>query len=146
MRRSARMLAWAFAGLLGGCAATGPRVPAPDGPISLDGRCEQTEEDGFRERARLLVVANEVKALSWQLWAARTGSCQFELDDFRQTRTVGSIELAERNGSSCRLLVWQVPARVTLAHAGCERRCTAGIYEEAWPVMFDPGTGGCATR
>jgi hypothetical protein len=31
-----------------------------------------------------------------------------------------------------------------MAHAGCQRRCSAGIYEQAWPVMFDPRTGTCA--
>ncbi|MCA3179513.1 MAG: hypothetical protein INH05_12135, partial [Burkholderiales bacterium] len=104
------------------------------------------EEDGFREDATLTVRDNRVDALSWQLWVGRRGSCRFELQDFRQVRSRPSIELAARDGSACKLMIWQQPQRVTLAHAGCEARCTPGIYEEAWPVMFDPGTGACATR
>ncbi|MCY1293890.1 hypothetical protein D9M70_431630 [compost metagenome] len=46
--------------------------------------------------------------------------------------------------SGCKLMVWQDPRRVTLAHANCQQRCTPGIYEQAWPVMFEPGSGGCA--
>ena len=54
------------------------------------------------------------------------------------------VELTARDGSGCRLFVWQEPGRVTLAHAQCENRCTGDIYDEAWPVSFDPATGGCA--
>lgn len=147
--RSARWLL-AFGLLwLAGCAMLPggrPGAPAPiaDRPIELDGRCAQTEEDGFRERATLKVRDNVVQSLSWQLWVGNRGSCSFEQAEFRQTQRRPHIELAARDGSGCRLMVWQDPRRVTLAHAGCARRCTAGIYEQAMPVMFDPATGGCA--
>ena len=113
-------------------------------PITIDARCAQREEDGFREDARLHVSDNEVRAIDWQLWVGDRGSCRFALADFRQVRTKPQVELAARDGSGCRLFVWQEPGRVTLAHAQCEDRCTAGIYDEAWPVSFDPATGGCA--
>lgn len=131
--------------VLPGCAETRPK-PIADRAIHLDGRCAQTEEDGFREEARLLVRDSRVDALSWQLWVGRRGACRFDLEDFRQTRSRPSIELAARDGSACRLMVWQDPRRVTLAHAQCEARCSPGVYEEAWPVMFEPRTGRCATR
>jgi hypothetical protein len=131
--------------VVAGCG--GPRgTPIADRPIDLVGKCAMTEEDGFREDARLVVRDNRVDELSWQLWVGRRGSCRFELAEFRQTRSRPSIELVARDGSQCRLMVWQEPRRVTLAHAGCEARCTAGIYEEAWPVMFEPRGGGCATE
>lgn len=121
-----------------------PATPIADRPIHLAGRCAQTEEDGFREQATLTVRDNVVQALSWSLWVGTRGSCSFEQSDFRQTRLRPHVELAARDGSGCRLMIWQEPRRVTLAHAGCERRCTPGIYEQAMPVMFDPATGGCA--
>ncbi|WP_042591827.1 hypothetical protein, partial [Ralstonia solanacearum] len=111
--------------------------------IDLSGYCSQTEEDGFREQATLTVADNNVSALQWQLWVGRRGSCRFDLSTFQQTKRRPSIELSERN-SSCKLMVWQDPRRVTLAHANCEAHCTPGIYEQAWPVMFDPQTGQCA--
>nr|WP_261634728.1 hypothetical protein [Cupriavidus gilardii] len=128
-------------------AATSP--PAPPTPIAarvieLAGYCSRTEEDGFREEARMRVASNEVQALSWKLWVSRRGSCAFDLADFRQTRKAPHIELQARDDSGCKLMVWQDPRRVTLAHANCQQRCTPGIYEEAWPVMFDPGNGMCA--
>lgn len=129
------------------CASTPPARPVmSDRPITLHGQCSITEEDGFREQARLRVVNNRIEALSWQLWVGSRGGCRFELADFRQVRERPSIELVERSGGACRLLVWQSDARITLAHAGCEQQCAPGIYEEAWPVMFDPRTGDCATR
>jgi hypothetical protein len=133
---------------LAGCASGGGPRPEPiaDRAIDLAGRCAQTEEDGFREDASLVVRANRVEALRWELWVGRRGSCRFELAEFTQVRSRPSIELAARDGSACKLMVWQAPRRVTLAHAGCEARCTAGVYEEAWPVMFEPRDGGCATR
>lgn len=121
-----------------------PSAPIADRKIDLNGQCAQTEDDGFRERATLRVRDNLVQALSWQLWVGRRGSCSFEQADFTQTRRRPHIELAARDGSGCRLQIWQDPRRVTLAHVGCERRCTPGIYDQAWPVMFDPVTGGCA--
>ncbi len=148
--RRASSAAFAGAALVAALVAAGcggPRpTPIADRPIDLSGRCVQTEEDGFREDARLLVRDNAVEALSWRLWVGARGSCRFELQDFRQVRSRPSIELAARDGSACRLMVWQEPRRVTLAHAGCQSRCTPGIYEEAWPVMFEPTTGGCATQ
>ena len=117
--------------------------PIADRTISVNGYCSQTEEDGFREQATLTVDNNNVSALQWQLWVGRRGSCQFDLSTFQQTKRRPSIELRERNGS-CTLMVWQDPRRVTLAHANCEAHCTPGIYEEAWPVRFDPQTGQCA--
>jgi len=137
--------ALAAALLLAACGGGRP-TPIPDRPIDLAGYCAQTEEDGFREQARLTVRDNRVDELSWQIWVGRRGSCRFELAEFRQVRSRPSIELAARDGGSCRLMVWQDPRRVTLAHAGCENRCTPDVYEEAWPVMFEPGTGACATR
>jgi len=134
---------------LAGCASGGGGArpePIADRAIDLAGRCAQTEEDGFREDASLVVRANRVEALRWELWVGRRGSCRFELAEFTQVRSRPSIELAARDGSACKLMVWQEPRRVTLAHAGCEARCTGGIYEEAWPVMFEPRDGGCATR
>lgn len=123
--------------------------PAPPPPIAarvieLAGYCSRTEEDGFREEARMRVTSNEVQTLSWKLWVSRRGSCTFDLADFRQTRKAPHIELLARDDSGCKLMVWQDPRRVTLAHANCQKRCTPGIYEEAWPVMFDPGNGMCA--
>jgi hypothetical protein len=122
----------------------GRPAPIPDRRIDLDGRCAQTEEDGYREDASLRVRDNEVQSLSWQLWVGRKGSCRFEQGEFRQTRSRPHIEMTARDGSGCRLMVWQDPRRVTLAHADCQKRCTAGIYEQAWPVMFDPASGACA--
>ena len=148
LRRWRALLALGLA-VLAGCslAPGGPSRPAPpiaDRPIQLAGRCAQTEEDGFREQATLTVRDNVVQALSWRLWVGNRGSCSFDHSEFRQTRLRPHVELAARDGSGCRLMIWQEPRRVTLAHAGCERRCTPGIYEQAMPVMFDPATGGCA--
>jgi hypothetical protein len=82
--------------------------------------------------------------MSWQLWVGRRGSCRFEHADFRQVRSRPHIELLARDGSGCKLMVWQDPRRITLAHAGCQRRWSGGIYDQAWPVMFDPRSGACA--
>jgi hypothetical protein len=120
------------------------RRPVPDRTIDLDARCAQSEDDGFREEASLRVRDSQVQAFSWQLWVGRRGSCRFDLADFRQVRSRPHIELLARDGSGCKLMVWQDPRRITMAHAGCQRRCSAGIYEQAWPVMFDPRTGACA--
>jgi hypothetical protein len=142
-------LAWIVLGaaLLSSCIPL-PRfgarpTPIADRAINLNGNCQQAEEDGFREDAQLLVRDNNVQALSWQLWVGRRGSCRFNLAEFRQTQRRPHAELRANDGSGCKLMVWQDPRRITLAHAGCEQRCTPGVYEEAWPAMFDERTGGC---
>ncbi len=119
-------------------------APIADRPITVVGSCSQTEEDGFREQAQLKVENNVVSNLSWQLWVGKRGQCKFEGAEFTQTKERPHIELSAKDGSGCRLLIWQTPQRITLAHNGCEKRCTPGIYEDAWPVMFHPKTGACA--
>ena len=150
MHGLARIAALALVVLTAGCApwsrpSSDLRAsPLPDRPIDLAGRCEQTEEDGFTERALLEIRNSQVQALSWRIEVGHRGSCRFELSDFRQVRSRPSIELAERGAGACKLMVWQVPERVTLAHADCERYCTPGIADQAWPVMFDSRSGACA--
>jgi hypothetical protein len=149
--RIGRCRAWIVIALLssilagcGGIPGPGRPTPIADRPISLNGRCMQTEEDGYRENAVLQVRDNEVQALSWQLFVGKRGSCRFEQSDFQQTKRRPHIELMARDGGGCKLMIWQDQRRITLAHAGCERRCTGGIYDQAWPVMFDPASGACA--
>lgn len=143
----AAALASAGCGLMPGSGifSGGRPTPIADREIELVGRCAQTEEDGFRERAELVVRDNRVEALSWEITVGRRGSCRFEQADFEQTKRRPHIELAARDGSGCRLLVWQDSRRITLAHANCANRCVPrGIDDQAWPVMFDPRTGACA--
>jgi hypothetical protein len=142
-----RLLALAAGLLLGACSMTpgGSRpTPIADRPIDLNGACAQSDADGFREQATLQVRDNAVQSMSWQLWVGKRGSCRFEHGEFRQTKWRPHIEMVARDGSGCRLLVWQDSRRITLAHNGCERYCTPGVYEQAWPVMFDPRSGACA--
>ncbi len=145
-RSAAAILAVAFllasCGLPGGMSGAG-RVP-DSGPITLLGSCSQADDDGFREQAQLDVRDSDVIALDWQIWVGRKGSCRFDLGAFQQTRSRPHIELQARDRSGCKLLLYQDPRRVTLAHAGCERQCTNGVSDQAWPVMFDPRSGGCA--
>ncbi|AQV92363.1 hypothetical protein BJN34_00455 [Cupriavidus necator] len=144
---AAAALAAAVAGCIplpGGLGRPAPPAPIASRDIDLAGDCRRTEEDGFREDAQLRVSSNSVQQLSWKLWVGKRGSCSFNLADFRQVQKKPHIELRANDGSACKLMVWQDPRRVTLAHANCQQRCTPGIYEEAWPVMFEPGTGACA--
>lgn len=119
-------------------------TPIADKPINIAGQCSQTEEDGFREQAKLDVQGNEVKALDWKMWIGKRGSCSFDGSEFTQTQSRPHIELLAKDGSQCKLMIWQSPDRVTLAHANCQKRCSPGVYDDAWPVMFHPKTGVCA--
>jgi hypothetical protein len=119
-------------------------TPIPARVITIAANCSRTEEDGFREDAHMLVADNNVKSLSWKLWAGRHGSCTFNLADFKQTRQSPHIELSDTDGSACKLMVWQDPSHISLAHANCQRHCTAGAYDHAYPVMFDATSGHCA--
>ncbi|MGO4813766.1 hypothetical protein AB4156_29950 [Cupriavidus sp. 2MCAB6] len=157
---------WLFVAALTACTVTLPPAPpaarAPGPPaappavvrerptpivprdIDISANCQRTEEDGFREDAHMQVVSNDVRSLSWKLWVGRRGSCHFDLAEFRQVRKTPHIELRAIDDSGCTLMVWQDPRRVTLAHAHCEQHCTPGIYEQAWPVLFNPRSGTCA--
>ncbi len=119
-------------------------TPIAPREINLAGECRRTEEDGFREEALVRVTHNDVQSLTWRLWVGRRGSCRFDLSQFKQVQQKPHIELRARDGGGCVLMVWQDPRRITLAHARCEKYCTPGIYEQAWPVLFDPKSGACA--
>ena len=139
------LAALAGCGIGGGAAPGAGRTPIADQRIELAGRCNQVDVDGFGENAVLDVRNNQVTALRWTIKVGKRGTCTFNGDDFRQVKSRPHIELVARYGSGCKLMVWQDPRRVTLGHAGCERWCSPRtIYDKAWPVMFDPRTGGCA--
>ncbi|MDO4681300.1 MAG: hypothetical protein Q4B17_00730 [Lautropia sp.] len=128
------------------------KKPAPVATPALknfSGQCRQVEEDGFAENARLNIVNGQVRALDWHIKVKRKGQCQFNLHDFQQTRQAPHIELkalGRGRRAACKLMVYQESRRVTLAHNGCEAFCSkADLAEEAWPVMFNPRTGGCAS-
>jgi hypothetical protein len=138
-------LALVMASLLAACAGLPGQAPIAERGIDLDGNCSQRDDDGFQEQARLKVRGNQVEALSWRIVVGRRGECRFELPAFRQVRSRPHIELAARDGSACRLMVWRDERRITLAHANCAASGQPrGIDDEAWPAMFDPRTGGCA--
>jgi hypothetical protein len=143
--RRARLAAGlAVLAVLAACSGA-QKTPVPaSGPLTLQGSCSQADDDGFREQARLDVQRDAVRALDWQIWVGRKGTCSFRLDEFRQTMSRPHIELQALDRSGCKLVLYQDPRRVTLGHAGCNQRCTNGVHEEAWPVMFDPRSGGCA--
>ena len=141
------ILAASLAAVVAGCIqlpTIGKPTPIASRDIDIAGDCRRTEEDGYREDAQLRVSDNSVQQLSWKLWVGKRGSCTFNLADFRQVQKKPHIELHANDGSGCKLMVWQDPRRITLAHANCAQRCTPGIYERTWPVMFEPGTGACA--
>jgi len=118
-------------------------APRGDG-LNLVGRCAQREVDGFAEDASLQLTRGEVRELNWSITIGKRGSCQFRGEEFRQTKTSPTVEMLARDGSGCKLMVWGDPRRITLAHAGCAKFCSPGVYDQAWPVMFDPRTGRCA--
>ncbi len=153
-RMKARLVLMGLAAALAaGCGTVGDLVgigggrstPIVDRPIELAGRCSQSDVDGFGEDAVLDVDDNRVTALRWTIRVGKRGSCTFHGEDFRQVKSHPHIELVSRDGAGCKLMIWQDPRRVTLGHTGCERWCSPrAIYDKAWPVMFDPRTGGCA--
>lgn len=123
----------------------GRRGPHSNTRIELAGRCNQVDVDGFGENAILDVRNNTVTALNWTIKVGKRGTCSFRGTDFHQTRSRPHIELVARDGSGCKLMIWQEARRITLGHAGCERWCSPrSIADDAFPVMFDPRTGGCA--
>ena len=110
------------------------------------GTCQQTDIDGFGENATLRVAGGQVQQLDWHVKVGKRGQCHFNLRDFRQTKNAPHIELLSRSRGACKLLIYQDARRVTLAHANCQSFCTPrSVAEEAWPVMFNPQTGRCAS-
>ncbi len=115
------------------------------GTINLVGNCDQREVDGFEESAQVVVENSQIIDLTWKMKIGRKGSCKFEGAKFRQTRIKPSITLEAIDGSGCKLLMWSDPRRITLAHSNCAKYCSPKkVYDKAWPVMFDPNSGGCA--
>ena len=110
----------------------------PSGAISINGQCKQTERDGYAEDATVKVSRGTVTELKWKITVPKRGTCRFNASQFKQTKTSPTVELLARNGSGCKLLMWSDVRRVTLAHAGCAKFCTRGVYDKAWPVMFNP--------
>lgn len=138
------VLYFGLIGLTVGCGSSVGLRPIADRPITLDARCEGRGQTGLAESSRLKVTASRVEALTWRIDGSSRGRCEFELADFDQRRARPHIELAARDGSGCRLMIWRDPRHITLSHAGCERVCPSALLSDALPILFDPARGGCA--
>src|SRR5690606_25658789 len=117
--RARALLACLALAVLAGCGIVGDRsgvgrgaTPIADQRIELAGRCSQQDVDGFGENAVLDVTNNQVTALRWTIRVGKRGTCTFNGDDFRQVKSRPHIELLARDGSGCKLMVWQDPRRV----------------------------------
>jgi hypothetical protein len=81
--RPARVAALLLGTLVGACTMLPSASPTRDTftrpppiaarVITLDAHCEQTEDDGFRELARLRIDRDVVQSLSWELWVGKRG-------------------------------------------------------------------------
>lgn len=94
-------------------------------------------------QADLEVRDGEVRYLRARLAEPHGGSCEFSLNDFRQTRRSPSIELQGRD-SPCILLLWEQGPQVVLAYRACERHCTPpATAGNVLPILFDRRVGRC---
>ena len=133
--------------------ATPPAPPAPRAgrprramaarPIDLTMRCAARDERRHTVQADVDVRAGQVRYLRARVAQPR-GACEFALPDFEQTRVLPSIELLARDGSGCRLLMWEQGPQVVLGYDNCAAYCAPQtVFSDALPILFDLRVGRC---
>ncbi|KAA3653116.1 MAG: hypothetical protein DWQ11_09245 [Proteobacteria bacterium] len=134
-------------------AATPPAPPAPRSgrprramsaePIELAMRCAARDERRHTVQADVEVRDGRVRYLRARVAQPR-GACEFALPDFEQTRVLPSIELLARDGSGCRLLLWEQGPQVVLGYDNCAQYCQPQtVFSDALPILFDLRVGRC---
>ncbi len=110
--------------------------------VTLNGACEQREDDGYYDNISINVVDNTVQSLDW-IANPRQGKCQFKLEDFKQVATQPQPDLQSLRDKRCHIYVWQDTRFVTVAtNNNCQSICSAS--KNILPVLLDQSTGSCS--
>lgn len=117
--------------------------PLPVRPLNVKTECSFRDETGYSGLLRLEVAEARVHAFEARVEVPRRGSCRFALRDFRQTRELPAVELAQKRGR-CIVRVWEQGERVTVAFQECEKMCTGSAHLGLWPILADRRDGSCA--
>lgn len=118
-------------------------IPTRPGGLSIHADCNARNETGYIESIKLAVNGGQVDLLEAKINIPRHGSCQFDLADFRQTRTAPHVELQSHSGTACTVRMWEQGDRFTVAFSDCQDKCTRGAFDYVWPVELDSKTGTC---
>ncbi len=130
--------------ILSACAILeGTPPPIPLRPLAARVDCSYHDETNTRGTLKLDVASARVRSFDARIDYPQHGVCHFALKDFRQTREMPSIELTQINGT-CRVLMWEQGARVTVGFQQCEAMCTGSAHDQLLPMIYDRGDGSCA--
>lgn len=118
-------------------------TPNPTRPLNVTSNCRFRDESGYSGTLNLTVENARVQAFSAAVTIPRRGSCRFDLRNFRQTRSLPTIELSHQR-EACTVRFWEQAERVTVAFDNCRKMCTGEAWDYLWPILADRSNGSCA--
>jgi hypothetical protein len=117
--------------------------PIPTRPLSARADCSFRDEMGYAGRLELDVDKAEVRRFNARVDIPRRGSCQFALENFRQTTSSPTVVLSSRQ-SSCKVNFWEQADQVTVAFRDCRAECSGNSVDYLWPILVDNSKGQCS--
>lgn len=122
------------------------KAPAriPDRALNIQADCTSRDDRGYTEAIKLSVADGLVSHLEARITVPKRGSCNFQLADFRQTRSAPHVELLARSGSKCATRMWYQLNRFTVAFSDCIEMCTPrATVDYIWPIELRLSDGTC---
>lgn len=117
-------------------------TPIPTRPLNVSAECAFHDETGYRGNMKLDVANAQVRHFEAMVDVPRRGVCRFNLAEFRQTKTMPTVELSSSE-SRCVVRMWEQGRRVTVAFHQCAAKCTGEAFTFLWPILADSSTGSC---
>ncbi|THF62100.1 hypothetical protein [Pseudothauera rhizosphaerae] len=115
--------------------------PMPVRPLDVKADCRFKDEVGYAASARVHVAKAEVRDFAATVDVPKRGSCQFDMNGFRQVKKEPHVELRAADG--CTVRMWEQGQQVTVSFAQCASRCSSGTFEYVWPILINRRNGRC---
>jgi hypothetical protein len=125
--------------VLNACSTIMPSSRSSD--VTINGACEQREEDGYYDFIKLKVNSNVVEQLEWTA-NPRQGRCQFNLADFTQVKTRPQTDLQSKKDRRCHIYIWENDQYVSVSVLNCKSVCAQN--DRILPILLNERTGSCA--
>lgn len=117
-------------------------TPIPTRALNVKADCAFHDETGYNGAMKLHVANAQVQAFEAAVNIPRRGTCRFNLQEFRQSKSMPNVELSAP-GSTCVVRMWEQGRRVTVAFNRCDTMCTGDAFTYLWPILADSHNGSC---
>lgn len=118
-------------------------TPISGNALNAAASCRFRDDTGYAGQLELAVRDARVERLEARVDVPKRGSCNFRLDDFKQTESLPIVVLSAQR-SACKISLWEQGHQVTVAFRDCRTECGGEAVKYLWPILVDNREGSCS--